>query len=49
MPVISVSPSVSRLSRSYSSGSMNREWGSSTSVRPRAAPNIRSLSETFST
>jgi hypothetical protein len=49
MPVISVSPSVSRFSRSYSSGSMKRECGSSTSVSPRAAPNIRSLSATFST
>ena len=49
MPVISASPSVSFFRRSYSSGSMKREWGSRASVRPRAAPYINSVSGTSST
>ena len=49
MPLISSLPSVSFLRRSYSSGSMKRECGSSTSVSPRAAPYMSSVSEMSST
>jgi len=49
MPMISALPSVSCLSLAYSSGSMKRECGSSTSVRPRAAPYMSSLSGMSST
>jgi len=49
MPLISSFPSVSFLSRPYSSGSMKRECGSRTSVRPRAAPYMSSVSEMSST
>ena len=51
MPIPSISslPSVSFFSLPYSSGSMKRECGSSTSVSPRAAPYMRSVSEMSST
>ena len=49
MPSISSFPSVSFFSFPYSSGSMKRECGSSTSVSPRAAPYMSSVSEMSST
>ena len=49
MPSISSFPSVSFFSLPYSSGSMKRECGSSTSVSPRAAPYMRSVSAMSST
>ena len=48
MPVISSLPSVS-LEPPVLLGSMKRECGSSTSVSPRAAPYISSVSEMSST